>query len=290
MFFLYHRSTFPTGRKLARALGVNYGHLGPGQPPVRVRRIQSRLSQTSALIRWGSQQPLPSGCRPTRTLNSPDALSISADKLRSLQRMTEAGVLTPTFSSQATEARGWFDSSTTVFGRSRHGSCGRDIRIFHSADEVTPCELYTLYVPNTREYRLHVFQGEVIRVQGKYLDHPDQHTNEFIKNHGQGFRFRAPEKQLNSDRIEAATAAVAALGLDFGAVDLLIGEDRRAYVLEVNSAPACSPLTARAYVERMADWLGVTPNLEALNDPEADSRAARPGAYADRAGRRLAHV
>lgn len=288
MFFLYHRSTFPTGRKLARALGVNYGHLGLGQPPTRVRRIQLSLSQASALIRWGSQQALPSGSRPTSTLNSAEALSVSADKLLSLQRMTEAGLTTPGFSTQA-GARGLFDLSTTVLGRSRHGRCGQDIQVFHSPDELTPCDFYTAYVPNTREYRIHVFKGDVIRIQGKYLDFPEQHTNEFIKNHGQGFRFRAPDVQLNHDRLEAAIGAVAAVGLDFGAVDLLIGEDRRCYVLEVNSAPACSPLTARAYVERMADWLGVTPNMEAL-EQTADQRAARPGAYADRAGRRPAYV
>lgn len=152
---------------------------------------------------------------------------------------------------------------------------GCDIRIFQPGDTPAGCDFYTEYIPNTREYRIHVFQGEVIRIQGKYLDFPDQHTNPYVKNHGQGYRFRAPDRQLNSDRLEAATAAVDALGLDFGAVDLLIGEDRLCYVLEVNSAPACSPLTAQAYVRRFAEWLGIDPEnaCESLREaPVASER------------------
>lgn len=104
----------------------------------------------------------------------------------------------------------------------------------------------------------------MIRVQGKYLDYPDQHTNPYIQNYSQGFRFRSPRYNPNQERLDAAVKAVEALGLDFGAVDLLIGEDRQTYVLEVNTAPSCSPLTARAYVDKFAALLGVEPNYSAL--------------------------
>lgn len=142
------------------------------------------------------------------------------------------------------------------------GTKGRDIRVFAEGETPYGCDFYTAYIPNTREYRVHVFQGEVIRVQGKYLDFPEDHQNPYIKNHGQGFRFRTPDKTLLPERLEAAVKAVEALGLDFGAVDLLKGADGQTYVLEVNTAPACSPLTARAYISKFAEWLGVEPNLE----------------------------
>lgn len=115
--------------------------------------------------------------------------------------------------------------------------------------------MYTLYVPNTREYRLHVFKDRVLRVQGKYLDFPHQHTIPYIQNYAQGFRFRAPSVQLHQHRLDFAVEAVRALGLDFGAVDMLIGEDGKSYFLEVNSAPACSPLTLRGYAEAFANEL-----------------------------------
>jgi glutathione synthase/RimK-type ligase-like ATP-grasp enzyme len=127
------------------------------------------------------------------------------------------------------------------------------------------CEFFTEYVPNRREYRLHVYRGEVIRTQGKYLDFPEQWTRPFVKNYEQGFRFRTPRLELNRSRVEAAVRAVEALGLVHGAVDLLIGEDGLEYVLEVNTAPSCSPLTARRYIERMAADLNITPNYEPLD-------------------------
>lgn len=145
-----------------------------------------------------------------------------------------------------------------VMGRNRHGSQGRDIVIYDGVPAQRH-DLYTGYVPNTREYRLHVFQGDVIRVQGKYHDYPNLQTTPYIKNHAQGYRFRAPNKELKPDRIEQSILAVQSLGLDFGAVDLLIGEDRNTYILEVNTAPSCSPLTATKYVEKFAAVLGIEP-------------------------------
>lgn len=275
-FFLYHRSTSPTGRLLAQALGIPYGHLGPGQTSRRVGRIQSSLIPATSIIRWGSQQALPSGCRPTRTLNTATSLSTASDKLFALQKLRESGVTVPTFAVSSEMSQGnpaltdLRSISGVILGRSRRGTKGRDIRVFTSGETPYGCEFYTAYIPNVREYRVHVFQGEVIRVQGKYLDFPEQHTNPHIKNHGQGFRFRTPEYSLNRSRLDAAVSAVEALGLDFGAVDLLKGEDGQTYVLEVNTAPACSPLTARAYIERFAEWLGIEPNYDLV--PVRDRR------------------
>lgn len=283
MFFLYHLSTSPTGRLLAKALGIRYGHLGV-QPDVRLRRRLRRANAATKLIRWGSSEAINNWCP---TLNSAEAIRTAADKLATLQCLHEAEVPVPQFTTDPDEAFAW---DTTVLARRRHGSQGRDIRVFQPGERPFGGQLYTRYVPNTREYRLHVFQGEVIRTQGKYLDLPEEHTNPYIKNHGQGFRFRTPDVQLNADRIQAATGAVAALGLDFGAVDLLIGEDRRCYVLEVNSAPSCAPMTARAYVEKFAAWLGIEPNLEVLNGQEPGIRTARPHEDAHRAERPLAYV
>lgn len=266
-FFLYHRTTSPTGRLLAKALGIPYGHLGPGQAARRTERIQSSLIRAQRIIRWGSQQQLPTGCQPEHTLNGAAALSTASNKLRALEKLTAAGVSVCPYSlpegiAYPLELARLREPSQVVLGRSLHGTKGGDIRVFHEGETPRGCDFYTAYIPNTREYRVHVFQGEVIRVQGKYLDYPEQHTNPYIKNHGQGFRFRTPDRMPNPDRLEAAVRAVEALGLDFGAVDLLRGADGLTYVLEVNTAPACSPMTARAYIQHFAEWLGVEPNLD----------------------------
>ena len=260
-FFLYRLSTSPTGRVLAKALDLKYGHLGDGQPPRRFQRRHERAMNAGTLIRWGATDPL---AERGFVLNSYKSIAAASNKLRTLRTLQEAGVPVPAFTTSAGDAANW---NTVVLARQSYGSRGRDIRIFQPGEFPQGGTFYTQYVPNQREYRIHVFQGKVIRVQGKYLDFPEAHTNPYVKNHGQGFRFRAPSRQLNSDRTQAAIDAVASLGLDFGAVDLLVGEDRRCYVLEVNTAPACSPLTAEAYVKAFARELEIpeaTLNMAAL--------------------------
>lgn len=206
--------------------------------------------------------------RPALEVNSIEALRNASDKLRAFQLMRSQGVPVPNFWPSSSELPTFESSSTTLLARTRRGWQGQGITVWEAGRSTTPplADLYVEYVPNRREYRVHVFQGRVIRVQGKYLDFPEQHTNPYIQNYQQGFRFRSPNVQVNQDRLDAAVAAVAALGLDFGAVDLLIGEDRQTYVLEVNTAPSCSPLTARAYVDSFAELLGVEPDYSALEE------------------------
>lgn len=236
-FLLYHPKSGPTGRQLRDSLGI------PGGTRVK--------GDHEVIIRWGSQREPEKG-----GVNSPSALALASDKLRALSALRSAGVLVPDYwTNTSLQER---PESGVVLGRNRKGYGGTDI-VAYEEGQVYPAihEWYSAYVPNTREYRIHVFADAVIRIQGKYLDFPEQHTNPYIKNYAQGFRFRTPDKRLNADRTEAAIAAVSALGLVFGAVDLLIGEDRRAYVLEVNTAPKLAPLTCSQYTAAIRDYLGI---------------------------------
>jgi len=50
--------------------------------------------------------------------------------------------------------------------------------------------------------------------------------------------------------LDEGLASVMALGLDFGAVDIVYNEnDNKAYVLEINTAPGLSGTTLEKYVE-----------------------------------------
>lgn len=228
-YVLYYRTVAPTGRELGKALGVKYG----SNP--------SRISEpVRMLVRWGSQLPF----RSELQLNPPSAMALASDKFRALDTLAKAGVLVPPFSRLSQELSG------TILGRRRTGFGGRDIVVYEPGSQVgVNHEFFSQYIPNSREYRIHVVRGEIIRVQGKYLDNPQDESSGFIKNHANGYRFRDPGREINKDRKEAAIESVKALGLDFGAVDLIVGMDKKCYVLEVNTAPSCSPLTLSKYVE-----------------------------------------
>lgn len=238
MYVLTHRKSRPTGKKIAAALGMK-------------SRFKTPITGEAIAIRWGSAQ------FPTLASEVQDARAIgmAGNKLVTFQCFKRDGVPCPEFSTGIA-----LPTTETWFGRKTHGMCGTDIQVFEPG--IIPAQqthdFYSKYIPSRREYRIHVFGDQILGVMGKYLDFPGQAGNGYIKNHVHGYRFRTPDKTLNADRTDAAIAACKSLGLDFGAVDLIVGEDGKAYVLEVNTAPALAPLTARKYLNALATKLGVT--------------------------------
>jgi hypothetical protein len=235
MHFLYHSRSAPTGRILAAALGATHG---------------TTPQASSTLIRWGNRAPSWTDTR--RVLNHASAIGAASDKLGSLVTMREAGVRVPNFSTDPTEL------TFPFLGRARSHARGTDVVLCLQRGDYKrrPRDYYVQYIPTVREFRVHVAGGQVIRVQGKFLDHPTEAVP-WIRNHAYGYRFRAPRKRLGGDRLAQAVLAVQSLGLDFGAVDLLIADDGLCYTLEVNTAPSCSPLTAGAYVSAFQRILNI---------------------------------
>jgi glutathione synthase/RimK-type ligase-like ATP-grasp enzyme len=84
---------------------------------------------------------------------------------------------------------------------------------------------------------LYVFDGQVIDVQQKRRREGANATNE-IRNTANGWVFCREGVEAPAIAVEAAKAAVEALGLDFGAVDIKCNrQGTRCAVLEVNTAP-----------------------------------------------------
>lgn len=261
MFFLYHRRSRPTGEVLARALNMDHGEFMPGR------------SIRPALIRWGSRAP---GFHGEQTLNGVSAIELASNKLESLAILRDRGIPVPE----------WDSDPQSLVDRVGFPILGRRIQHARATDVVLclqrrdwrrrPRDYYVQYIPTNREYRLHVAGGEVIRIQGKYLDVSEDYLP-WIRNYSTGHRFRAPSRRLHSARLDSAVGAVSALGLDFGAVDLIVADDGSHYVLEVNTSPSCSPLTGAAYVRAFCGMLGLDEgriNYDALNvlSPDAEER------------------
>ena len=242
-FVLYSRATSVTGKALSDALETRRG--------VRVGRIHRDITQVNTLIRWGNTEefPLPVRNEP----NTVTAIRRASDKLTTLRILSEAGISVPPFGIEPSSM------NFPLMGRSRHGSGGADIIVYESPSDFREIadysEFYTEYIPNRREYRVHVVNGEIVRVQGKWLDFPGHQSSRYVKNYTNGFRYRSPQHEINEERKESARRSVAALGLYFGAVDLLVAEDRSSYILEVNTAPGCSPMTLSAYANKFREMI-----------------------------------
>jgi len=108
------------------------------------------------------------------------------------------------------------------------------------------------------EFRVHVAFERVIKVSQKIYDpSKGKPYNPTVWNYRNGFVFKNPRlDDVHNDiefldRVkEIGVESVAALGLDFGAVDIIATEDQVIYVLEINTAPGVKALsTANAYAD-----------------------------------------
>jgi glutathione synthase/RimK-type ligase-like ATP-grasp enzyme len=235
-YFTYVKKTRPTGKALARELGIPFGIKTPEGP-------------LDLLIRWGSRKPMPFA---NIELNNANAIHRASDKLETYNYLYQAEIpvifMTPDYE------QAWYHCQTDfVFGRSRYGHGGKDIVVYRRGEKpVQEHDFYSPYYECRNEVRIHVVRDKVVRVQRKYLDHPEKDHLGLIKNYKHGYRFRAPGYQLRPARRNDAIRAVKELGLDFGAVDMLVWGDRGHMILEVNTAPGCSPLTLRCYAGEIA--------------------------------------
>lgn len=101
------------------------------------------------------------------------------------------------------------------------------------------------YVEAPREYRVHIFMGKSIRISEKSFGESGATA--------QGLYItRKPQHEVKHVR-KAAKQAVKAVGLDFGAVDIL-ADDTQCWVTEVNSAPGLGGSLPRLYAEMFKRW------------------------------------
>lgn len=104
---------------------------------------------------------------------------------------------------------------------------------------------YMEFVSAPREYRVHIFLGKSIRIsEKKFGEKGITSTGNYIT--------IKPSHNVKHVR-KAAKQAVSAVGLDFGAVDIL-ADDENCWVLEVNSAPGLGGSLPRLYAEMFRRW------------------------------------
>jgi hypothetical protein len=134
---------------------------------------------------------------------------------------------------------------------------GKDIMPVFQPEELSwrmaaGAAFFTEYIPRLTEYRLWVYRKRHLGAYEKEMVYPDKYR--FIGcNYRNGFAFKfVPFAELPNEAFELASKSVAAMELDFGAVDILKGKDGRFYVLEVNTAPGVAGLT-REGIKKLAD-------------------------------------
>jgi glutathione synthase/RimK-type ligase-like ATP-grasp enzyme len=178
------------------------------------------------------------------------------DKLTQLQRFLENGVSCPEFTSDPAVARDWATPATPVVCRTLlRASEGRGVVIAESPEQLSTAPLYTKYFKKKREYRVHVFNGQVIDVQEKRKRKEVEGGDHRIRNLANGYVFCREAVVEPTGLRDLAVCATAALGYSLGAVDIAFNEHHNQLVVfEVNAAPGMVGSTLENYANAIVGW------------------------------------
>lgn len=191
---------------------------------------------------------------------------LPSSKLWELQTLAKAGVSVVPFSTSFDEAKKLASSwqknlILPIFGRKLKHTRGLDIVRYEPTTNgyVAPSrrvnsDFYTVALPKTAEYRVHVFDGKAVRSGTKMKENGVGHDAQPIWNLDHGFQIRYEESAPTGAK-EVAKAAIKACGLDFAAVDVIQTGGGlwplKFWVLELNCAPGLHGNTCTKYAEKI---------------------------------------
>ena len=279
LYVLYKGSGCHSGRALRKALSDIHEGTVLGGYPKRFQKIIKRNGEPDYVVNLGTTEEYNIS---STILNNRNMVRTASNKKQSRRAFVEAEVPTPKLFNRASDIQ---KGDLPVIGRTSYHKKGQGFWFCKTMKEVQNAVRqgathFLEFVPRTREYRVHTFikpraieQEErstedytSIKIsekvwQGKNKPDPDEPQ----KNHEFGWTFLGPqnrrEEELDVVR-HAAKQAIASLGMDFGAVDVMYKiKTKRPYVLEVNSTPSLADDnadTCSRYANRILKTLGIT--------------------------------
>lgn len=278
LYVLYKGSGCHSGRALRKTLAEVAKDRVLGGYPKRFQKIMKRDGVPEYVINLGTTEDYDIS---STILNPREMVRTASNKKQSRRTFEEAGVPAPKLFLRGADVS---RSDLPVVGRTSYHKKGQGFWFCKTLEDVKRAVRqgathFMEFVPNTREYRAHTFikpraLGQEERSDEDYTSikisekvwqgEGKPNPNEPQKNHEFGWTFLGPqnrrEEELDVVR-HAAKQAIAALGMDFGAVDVMYRvKTKRPYVLEVNSTPSLADDnadTCERYATRILKTLGM---------------------------------
>lgn len=253
------------GSHSARALRESLNRVHPNWARTATDRRRYTYYPNHVVINWGNSSAIPANWQTTsdwniNILNHPSRVNVAGNKLLTLRDLRGNGVPCPDFWERRAGIPQDF-SGTIVVRHALRGHSGEGIELC----DVTPntrhgipqAPLYVKYVKKVQEFRVHVFGTDVIDVQEKRRERDAERVTELqkrIRSRDNGWVFCRENIREPADLRSVAFQALDALGLYFGAVDIVYNQrENRCYVLEVNTAPGLEGTSLDIYTRAVVN-------------------------------------
>lgn len=260
----YSSGTYTTAKNIANLIHAEYG-----------KRIPS--SKYDVVICWGGRVTEKDSWKSLNHLNKVPIyfndvkiVNENRNKVNALKKIRDGGVRVPNFIIGYGECLKSINQSSLddkrdkltfpIIARTRYhqgGSgfelclCKRDIR---RAKNKGVHHHYLQYIPNDKEYRIHVLDGEIIMMSKKK---GKEGCDNWKRNHDSGWVFSnipLDNKIPNGVKNEAINA-VKAMGLVFGAVDIIVSDYGEPFVIEINTGPGLSESGLDTYSKAITKYV-----------------------------------
>lgn len=243
---LYHPIARTSAKRLAQWMGLT-----------ALTRLSPTAERLTHLIRYGSGKQIP--LRPVVSALNPRASLVRySNRFQQLTLLHRAGVGVPHF----TNPRVQLPTRPEEYLYRRYPTNGRQLTggegIVLNPENPGTYDLAIHLVPKHRQFRVHVI-GSRTRVRELVPDVTENKRN-LVWNLDNGFTYRTPLSPVPPRVPTQAVAAIAALRLDFGAVDIVLTDLDISMVLEVNTAPGLCDSTLEWYGTNLGRLIGLTPD------------------------------
>jgi len=175
------------------------------------------------------------------------------DKISQYKYFTQNEIPCLEWTAESSQVNAWLGEGHTVFGRKLlMSSCGKGIEVIEPNSQVMViCPVYTKYAKKKREFRVHVFKGQVVAVvEKKRKAGWEGQRDTKIRNLANGYVFVQNVQNEPEGVRELAIRASKVSNSDFAGVDIGYNEQKdQLFVIEVNSAPGITGSNIGAYVE-----------------------------------------
>ncbi|RKY68278.1 MAG: hypothetical protein DRQ24_11910 [Candidatus Latescibacterota bacterium] len=219
---VYGNGRSKSARKLARELGIKR---------LKVTGSRFRAKNMDTILNWG----LPKTLLPNVVyLNPIESVRLASNKLHTLNTLYANNISVPTF---VTDSQSLVPGCLYMARTILQGHSGIGVVVGEAEGLPSDAPLYTKAIDKVAEYRVIVVNGKAVDIKAKKKKNDwTENRDKNVWNHSNGYVFARNVGTFPCNLKQLGVDSVEALGLRYGAVDIIEDGEGVLYTLEVNTA------------------------------------------------------